>query len=73
MTEDDLERLQNEVDPSYIYGAIAMVFALICFVLPFRTLLDLITSSEEATEDRKYKTICHAFSSCYDRENPLTK
>ena len=73
MTEEDLLALENEIDPSTIYGSIGLVFALICFVLPFRSLLDCITASEDAEEDRKYKEVCHLFSTHYDRENPLTR
>ena len=72
MTQEDFENLA-ESDPSSAYGAVALIFALICFVLPFRSLLDCMFNSEEADDDRQYKKVCHTFSSDYDRENPLTK
>jgi hypothetical protein len=67
MTGEDLDSLADDTDPSYFYGTIALVFALICFVLPLRSLLDFIVGSEDADEDKPYKSVCHTFSSDYDR------
>ena len=73
MTQEDLEKLATDGDPSYIYTSMGLVFALLCFLLPFRSIMGFCIEQKNDDEDRKYKSICHTFASDYDRENPLTK
>ena len=73
MTQEDFDELSSKVDFSYVYGTIAFIFALVCFILPFRSIINHCNTDEGESDDRSYIQVCHKFQSDYDRENPLTK
>jgi len=52
----------------------ALITALICLIIPFRSILKVFINLREALNDeRRYKKFALSFSSDYDKENPLTK